>query len=60
MRIGFAPTSRDFAHLAAANGLEPIIRWTWEVESMAVRREIIAIFGASAELDIFDNGGARL
>lgn len=43
MRIGTAPTSRDFAHRAAARGLEPMIRWICEVESIDVRRDIGAI-----------------
>jgi len=43
MRRGFAPTSRDLAHLAAANGLEPTTRWTCDVESMDVRSDICAM-----------------
>lgn len=45
MRRGFAPTSRDFVHLAAANGLDPIMRWICDVESIAVRRDVGAIVG---------------
>ena len=38
MTIGFAPTSTDLAHLAAANGFDPTMRCTWLAESRAVRR----------------------
>lgn len=43
MRRGFAPTSRDFAHLAAANGFDPTTRWIWDVESIAVSSDICSI-----------------
>ena len=48
MRRGFAPTSRDFAHRAAANGFDPTMRWICNVESIAVRSDTGVMFQVGA------------
>ena len=39
--MGVAPTSRDLVQREPAIELEPTIRWTWEVESTAVRSLVV-------------------
>lgn len=36
--MGFAPTSSDLLHRAPASGLEPTMRWMWDVESTAASK----------------------
>lgn len=38
-RMGVAPAAKDCSHRLPARELLPIMRWTWERTSVAVRRE---------------------
>lgn len=50
--MGVAPTSRDLAHRAAASALVPIIRWTCDVASIEVRRDVRIVASRAAGPDI--------
>ena len=39
INIGLAPASIDFAQRALARGLDPMMRWTWSVESTDVSND---------------------